>query len=253
MYTESVESEKKFVSDLWKSWDHDIKDGESVVVRACPNCHSGTVVTRCTHRKEDGYTWYHYDHYCDSCGEKFIIEKMDTDIFYHTPYTMLEKLETPFGDISVKINGQTVPFRYRTDTYEPIYEPAEEASKKVIALHIIDIDLSDLKRNDRIVCSMEPDVLEFNSGDENVVFFSCENEKLLFMVCADQPEDYDAEDYCCFQMVYDGEGMAKYQITSDLWRYRDSHYKCKFIRLAVAWVNKADYKDPEMELLLALD
>lgn len=256
MYTESIESEKEFVSELCRSFHFNMEDGEIVTVRECPKCHSGTVVTKCIHFNSNGHVGYRYRPYCDSCGEKFSISRMKKDIFFHTPYTMIEKLETPFGDIFEKINGRTVPIRYRTETCESVEEPPG----KPIVLHIIDIDTTGLKKNDRITCGFETDTLEFNDGDVRAVLYSCENEELFFEICAYEPEEL--EDYCYQLEDYEdygdklGDFYKKgfvYRITQDPSRFdRSNFYPSKIISLAVAWVNKADYKDADTELFCSL-
>ena len=54
-------------------------------------------------------------------------------------------------------------------------------------MHIIDIDLSQLKVGDEIFCGFDKDLLEYNDGDERSLLYSCENEKQIMGLCAYDP------------------------------------------------------------------
>lgn len=249
MYTDSIEKEIDFISLLWGSHDTKMADGQIVDVCACPNCHKGTVKTRCTHGVENGnlHSW-EFDHYCDLCGEVFRLDRIQSDIFFHKPYKTIEKLETPFGDIKVTVNGEVVPFRYRIESYE---DP-EDITAPVVTMHVIDIDLSQLKPDDKIFCGFDYDILEYNDGDERSILYSCENDKQFLGLCAYEPHEWEL-DRCCFQLEdYMSKGFG-YRIIVDSKQFDEKeHYQSKIISLAVSWIDKEDYKDADLITFLAL-
>ncbi|MEY8428527.1 hypothetical protein AALA00_12590 [Lachnospiraceae bacterium 46-15] len=247
MYTGSVETETEFLLSLWKSHDTQMADGETVLVGSCPNCRKGNVLTRCTHEKSNGnLRAWRFDHYCGTCGEKYIVSDISSDIFFHKPYKMLETLETPFGDIHVKVNGQIVPFRYRTETYDDV----TNAPDKPVLMHMIDIDLSNTMEGDIVFCGFDENILEYNDSDERSVLYSCESNKQILGLGAFEPDD---EDIYCYQLEdYGGDGFG-YRVTANPKKFDEHHFReSKFATLSVAVLNKADYKDANLVLFLAL-
>ena len=249
MYTKTVEEEIAFISSLWSSHDIKMDDGETIDVGVCPNCHKGTVKTRCTHGIEDGkLRFWKFDHYCDSCGEVFSLGRMRSDIFFHKPYKLVERLETPFGDIKVMVNGKTVPVRYRTE----IYENPEDTPAPTVMMHVIDIDLSQLKTDDEVFCGFDQDILEYNDGDEKSIFYSCENDKQILGFCAYKPHERDLDDSCFQLEKYTPKGFG-YRVVADPKQFHEKeHYQSKITSLAVSWLNKMDYKDADLAAFLAL-
>lgn len=246
MYTDSVEKELQFLASLLFSQDTEMADGETVAVGICPKCHKGTVFTRCKHGFVNNvfHSWS-YDHYCDVCKEKFVPGRIRSDIFFHKPHEMVEALNTPFGYISVKINGQTKPFRHRIETYDP-----DEGEP--VTMHVIDIDLSGLKPDDVVFCGFEEEILEYNDGDERSILYSCENGQQILGVCAYEPYEYDLK-YCCFQLEdYTPKGFG-YRVVSDPRQFNElEFYQSKITSLAVTWLNKAEYADADLVMFLAL-
>lgn len=171
---------------------------------------------------------------------------INADIFFHTPYKMLDKLETPFGDIHVKINEKTVPFRYRTSTYED----GDNTKGKPVLMHIIDIDMSELNQEDIVFCGFDNNILEYNDSDERVVMHSCESEKQILGLSAFEPDDEEA--YCYQLEDYGGDGFG-YRVTTDPDKFDAHHFwQSKITSLYVAVLDKADYEDPDLVLFLAL-
>ena len=247
MYTDTVENEKYFLSSLWMSHDTNMADGETVIVGKCPKCHRGTVLTRCNHEKRNGeLRAWRFDHFCNSCGEKFVLGDINADIFFHTPFKILDRLETPFGNIHVKLNGNIVPFRYRVSTYED----DDNTKGKPVFMHLIDIDMSDLKQEDVVFCGFDKNILEYNDSDERVVLHSCESDKQILGLSAFEPDD---EEIYCYQLEdYGGDGFG-YRITADPDKFDAHHFwESKFATLSVAVLEKADYEDPDLVLFLAL-
>ena len=112
MFTESIESEIRLFADLCRSRDMLMADNETKYVRKCPKCTDGSIMTRKTHGYNNGQEFYGFDHYCDTCGEQYFTNRLHSDIFLHKPFDIYDKIETPFGDIKVKINGKETDFRY---------------------------------------------------------------------------------------------------------------------------------------------
>ncbi len=239
MYTNSIESEKNFRLALYQSHGSDMSDGECVEVCKCPKCKSGTVHTKCTHIAKGGR---YYHSFCDSCNEQFVLSRISADIFFHKPFKLLNKLETPFGDIQVKINGQPVPFRCREETVDRI------------AIKIIDILLSSFREEDLVTCGFDNSSLEFFGSDEGNVTYSCRNDKMVLCLCTYEPDDYDSEKALhCFEIDHmDGNGVT-YYISKDPSEFDEYYlYQSKVASVGIAWQEaKEEYKS-ESELDLAL-
>ncbi len=144
LYTTSVASEKKFLVSLLKNQRTELAHNEKIATCSCPKGHKGTVITKCIHGLENnGMKSWRFEHYCDKCGENFIPNKIRSSIFFHQSYTLMETLNTPFGAIHVKQNGNIVPFRHRINNYE-------DFSHTVVERHILDSYLPQLKLGDII-------------------------------------------------------------------------------------------------------
>lgn len=238
MYTESIETESALCAELISNHSTDMTDGEIKVVRKCPKCAEGTIITKCNIESDDGNKCWSFHHYCDSCGEIFVPSRIRSDIFFHTPFSTKRCLSTPFGEIKVKINGNETDFRYRTDCYEH--------QGKTIPVDIIDIDVSQLKIGDTIFCGFDSLTFEYADSDENSEILFCGNEKLRLGFSAYDPDEY-YDDYHCFLCEDCGlDDSFEYRIKSEPCLLDEKqYYKSKIITLAVALVNIADYKDAD--------
>ncbi|MGN0645700.1 MAG: hypothetical protein ACI4J9_01925 [Mogibacterium kristiansenii] len=187
--------------------------------------------------------------YCDNCGEIFDPGTIRSDIFFNKPHKVIDELETPFGSIKVWINGKIVPFRYRITTYD---DPEEDALTPTVTMHIIDIDLSQLKVGDEVFCGFDKDLLEYNDGDERSLLYSCENEKQIMGLCAYDPYEWDL-DNCCFQLKERTSKGFGYCIVSDPNQFDEKkNYQSKITSLAAAWLTKEEYNDADLVMNLAL-
>lgn len=184
----------------------------------------------------------------ENCGKKFNLGELRSDIFFHKPYKMIERLETPFGDIKVRINGKSVPFRYRIEKYEN----PEDTPAPTVTMHVIDIDLSRLKVNDEIFCGFERDIIEYNDGDERSILYTCENNEQILGLCAYEPYEWDWDD-CCFRLEdYAPKGFG-YRVVSDPNQFDEKqNYQSKIISLAVSWLNKDEYNNADLVAFQAL-
>ena len=236
MYTDSVENESEFLSSLWKSSDWFMPDGGVVSVCPCPKCHTGTVMTRCTHGRDDyGHEFWESDHYCDSCGEVFDKSRISADIFLHRPHRIIERMETPFGNVTVKVNGRPVPFRCRGEEEEGV------------PVQIIDIDMSSLKKGDIITCGFDEPRLSHCGSDERQVTFTCENKDLVLGFCAFDPEEYRGRfsDHC-FELSCMDEKGATYTVMRSPSNYSvHEHHQSVFASIAIAWISKDSYEGYE--------
>lgn len=140
------------------------------------------------------------------------------------------------------------PIRYRNSTYGN----TENFCGKPLLLHIIDIDLSELKPEDVITCEFEKDILKINSSDERSVIYSCENEKLLLGFCAYETYEWELVHYCYQLKNCSGKGF-RYQIISNPADFDvNQFYQSKIISLAITWIDKDAYKDPDLRIFLSL-
>ncbi len=161
------------------------------------------------------------------------------------PYVVKGELNTPFGAVRVRVNGNYMPFRYCTSTYE-VHEKAP------IVIHMIEVDVSNLHTDDKIFCGLEDDLLEYDDGDENCILYTCENDELMFGIGAFEPYDFDT-DWCCFELEKCTAKGYYYRVTyepADL--KRPDIYSSSRISLSIAWIEKSLYEDPDTLLCLAL-
>lgn len=248
MYTGAVESEREFLVDLWKSHNISMRDGEEAFIRKCPKCRVGNVIAHCTQGIENGYKFWKWQHRCDACGEEFGIARMNSDIFFNTPFEMLDQIETPFGNVTVKRNGKPIHFRCRNEKYED----TEDAQDKSVLMKIIDIDMSECKQGDILFCGFDDEILECNDSDERSVIYSCENGTFLLGLCAYEPDELDIDDYCYRLDDYCKKGFG-YKIISDPKSFdADEFYQSKITSLAVTWLRKEDHDNPNTEIFMLL-
>ena len=246
MYTESIETERALCADIIRSHDIHMRDGEKKEIRECPKCLKGKIITQCNISTEDGYECWNFKHYCDFCGEVYDASRIRSDIFFHTPFTDLSSLSTPLGEIKVKINGKEAHFRYRTAFYD-------SSQGKSISIGIIDIDVSHLKIDDTIFCRFDSVSFDDADSDENSIIHFGGNETLRLGFCAYDPDEYYYDDHCFILEDYSLNDGFCYKIKSDPCLLDEKQFhKSKIISLAIAWINKDDFTDPDTELFLAL-
>lgn len=82
------------------------------------------------------------------------------------------ELVTPCGSITVKKNGENIPFEVSDNHYNTYWVDGE--NKEDIAIHPdgcveIIIDLIGMKVGDRIVCSLEKDIVKSDGGGEHML------------------------------------------------------------------------------------
>ena len=131
-----------------------------------------------------------------------MISRIDSDIFLNTPFEMLDALETPFGNVFVKINSDNVSFRCRKIDQNKDHHIGEVS-------FIIDIDTTDLKVGDIIECGFEDNKMEYNDSDERSVLHTCENEKIILGLCGFDPVYHDVEHrYYCYSLVGSNDDLG---------------------------------------------
>ena len=112
--------------------------------------------------------------------------------------------------------------------------------------------MSDLHSGDVVFCGFEDDILEYNDSDERSVIHSCENNSYLLGLCAYEPEEIEFDAYC-YQLEDYGKKGFGYRVTSDPKNYdAEEFYQSKIASLAIAWVKKEDYIDPDTEIFCIL-
>ena len=173
MYTNSLDDEMEFLLALSKSSDGSMKDGECIEVVVCPNCQDGVVVTRCIQNEQAK----RFEHYCESCGEKFNISKIKAEVFFNKQCWMLKELKTPFGDVSMKLNGKPFSFRYR------VYVHENQAHTKPIMVSKMSIDLSKLKIGDVLTLGFSDNILTGIVNDKDTIIYSCNNDTSVLGFC----------------------------------------------------------------------
>lgn len=166
---------------------------------------------------------------------------------------MKDAINTPFGDIHVKVNNENISFMYREKKVMDEYEK----SNKKIKIYLIDIDTIKLKVNDTIFCGF--DKMNFDSyreTDENTDMLSVLNNHYLLKLYGYNPETYDGEvDYS-----YDIEkrylsksnlGMT-YYIKRNPINYINKFYRSKVVTLVLCWVEKYDFENADFVIDMIL-
>ena len=231
MYTNSIDSEMEFLLALSKSSSDNMKHGEIVEVRLCPNCEKGVVITRCIQKGQNKK----FEHYCKECGEIFSISKIKAEVFFNKQNWMLKELKTPVGDFAVKLNNEPFSFKYGVHVYE------SKTEKKSIMVNKMSIDLSKLKIGDVLKLGFNEDILKLNSVDDNAIMYFCEGEKVILGFCLYLPQKISSLKV----KDIDNKGITC-EIISDV-------SSNEFIDFAIVCVKPSDYKDVHNEIILAFN
>lgn len=226
MYTNSIDNEMEFLIALSNSSSENMKNGEVVSVRECPNCNAGMVITKCIHQSKKIFK-----HYCDSCKEEFNIGKIKSEVFFNKQDWTPKNIQTSFGDISIKVNEKVCEFKYGVKVYD--------GDKKPIVVNTIDFDISNLKIGDIITCGFEKGNLKYGGDDDDLVVYVCENRKEILGICAHKPNCNKD----CYELIETTENGFKYKITGE------AKEKISF---RVACIRKKDYAKCKLEIFLAL-
>lgn len=242
MYYKTIEEEKNFRCNLWRIFDdwviskRDNTELGTEIVNCsliCPKCKSGKIINY-------GITEiYHKDlrsfgmkHVCENCHEEFDRERISEDIYNHTPYEMLDHLDTPFGRFLVLRNGEPISFRYRTMKTDVDGIEMDE--------HFVDIDTSPMIKGDLIFAGIKGAGHEYLDGDEQCSYRSAENADYYLVLNGEEIDEYEVniEDYSFITEGADGDGYY-YMIHRDPHNFKDvvSHF-CRVITLTIAWSRK---------------
>lgn len=152
-------------------------------------------------------------------------------------FQTVKKLETPFGDIHVWLNGKEIPFYLYTETYEG----DENSLDKPVLVRNIRVDLTDMKKDDVVICGVKNILLEFESADDWTTLYACEDDKSILGLSAIDPCN---ESLYCYKPVANVTNGFLYRITSDPSNFKDQEiYPFRVLSLATTWLNKADYED----------
>lgn len=162
---------------------------------------------------------------------------------------MKNKINTPFGDIYVKLNNKIYPFEYA----EKIYYDNEE--QRYINMYLIDIDTINMNIGDIISCGFKQKIMKRNGTDEKSIFITTENEKILLGICGYDTEIWDEESAICYSYELDDSDISlglTYIIKRNPKNYMDKFYKSKVITLGISWIEKIEFQDPDTTLFMAL-
>lgn len=162
---------------------------------------------------------------------------------------MKNKINTPFGDIHIKLNNEIYPFEY----IEKKYYDSEE--RQYINMYMIDIDTENMKVGDRVFCGFEKKIMERNGTDEKAIFITTENETLLLGVCGYDTEIWDEESAICYSYELDDSDISlglTYIIRRNPEDYINKFYKSKVITIGISWVEKTEFQDPDTTVFMAL-
>ena len=246
MYTNSTEEEKKLLSYLQGGMNKAVMENQKIDTCLCPKCKKGRIITQIKRNTPTD----DIRQVCNACGESFNLIKMETDIYCHTYFEKADCIQTIKGPVRVYINGKSVPFHHRIETFDHFQKQSEPA----ITMDIIDVDVSSLKQGDFVFCGMKESSLDMNSTDEHSILYSYENDDVLLGFCGYDTLDGDPHDYCYASRIAELTASGfEYDIVSDPKEYSEKqHYSSKTITLATACIRKTDYKDAEFALFLAL-
>lgn len=152
---------------------------------------------------------------------------------------MLEKLETPLGSFCVSRNNEIIPFRYR--------QIKIDVSGIEMIKHLMDIDTSFMKRDDKVFAGIKGAGFVYLDGDERCSYRSAENEEWFLVLNGEEIDNYevDIEDYSFITEDEDENGYF-YLIHRDPANYRNEPSRmCRVISLCLAWGKKNMCEDYE--------
>ena len=249
----NLEEKKAFLTKLINSSEitKRIKGRE---LCACPECHKGKVIVKCRVKKSGKGISYHYTWQCDTCHERFWPGKVKAQIFLETPFEEVNYLDTPFGRISVTINGISVPFHLRKEKRMVEYQP--EGGE--VPIYYIDIDTTTLQIKDIISCGFEKAILSFFTSDEYESIYTAENDDYVLGFLSYDTGDYDKHEHCYIETCrlhdvkdtgYEGDDDLLYDVAyyvhSDPDKYDIFSFpESKIITLQVTWIKKDLYREP---------
>ena len=171
-------------------------------------------------------------HICENCHEEFDRNRISEDIYNHTPYEMLDYLDTPLGRFLVLRNSEPISFRYWTMKTDI---DGIEMDK-----HFVNIDTSSMEKGDSIFAGIKGAGFEYLDGDERCSYRSAESADYFLVLNGEEIDEYevDIEDYSFITEYADGDGY-QYLIHQDPHKFIDvvSHF-CRVITLTIAWGRK---------------
>lgn len=242
MYFKTIEEEQEFLWSLWQVFDDWViknhktaKPGTEVVEcdLLCPVCKTGRIINYgIVEENHNGLHSFGMRHVCEHCHEEFDRIKVNEDIYNHTPFTMLEELETPVGKFRVFRNDELIPFHYRTVKTD--IEGIE------LTKHLIDVDTSFMKQGDKVFAGIKGAGLVYRDGGEQCTYRSAENEECFLVLNGEYIDDYevDIEDYSFISEYEDEDGFA-YLIHRNPEDYREVVSRfCRTISFCIAWGQK---------------
>lgn len=235
LYTGSVDEETIFLRELSQSCQQKQEDGKRVIVRTCPKCHKGIVYTQ--YHEDNGF--WGVEHRCTFCGERFILNRMETNLFLHRPFLTGTEL---LAGIHIKINGELSPYRLHIEEFAPF-----EHYRKGITIHFIYIDLTNCKPGDIITCEVEGGGLVCDEVAERTILCSQEKDGKIQILCGHSPKKAVLGPYCYRPVQVTDTGL-EYKIVADPGSFDRQYYRSWFLPITMAIIGKGSFDSPAIEV-----
>lgn len=148
---------------------------------------------------------------------------------------MKSGINTPFGNIEVKLNNEIIDFQSTTK----LYYFNRLKSRENIKIYFIDIDTKDMSLGDVIFCGFEKQALKYYGGEERSEILIVENEEFILGFCGYEPQYHESEKKLhSFIMEDYNENGFTYIIEQDPYQFQDTAYQTRVITLAICCVER---------------
>lgn len=249
LYGGTFRKEEAFLSALLEARLEAFRREKTVPAdTVCPVCGNRTVYAS-YEKSESGTIRVVAD--CEACGEIFLIDLLEDDVFHHRDRESAEGIETPFGAFHVKVNGIVTPFSFMKNARHTWHStPLSEFDE-----YTVQIDMTHLTPGDEVFCGFDEEILEFSDSDEHTELLTAEDDKTVLGLCGFEPV-YPWEEFnsCCYDLIRFGDRGFTYKVLSDP-EERDTDgelMKDRILTVSMAWIGKREGCDPALELFLTL-
>lgn len=155
---------------------------------------------------------------------------------------MKNGINTPFGNIEVKLNDEIIDFQSTTK----LYYFNKPKNRESIKIYFIDIDTNDMRPGDVIFCGFEKQILKYYGGEERSEILIVENEDLVLGFCGYEPQYHEREkNLHSFIMKDYNENGFTYIVEKDPHQFQETAYQTRVITLAVCCVERNHFRSLE--------
>ena len=157
---------------------------------------------------------------------------------------MSDKLNTPFGELEIKLNGKSYDYQYKIVKRNLIEENID------IDVYLVEIDFSNCKINDTLECYIKNCKLEYYDGDERCDLLTKVENNIALGVCGYEPQYHESERlYHCYELYDYSDGNFIYKVYRNPKEYDKDEFKESCItKVEICWLNQNEFKNAEATL-----